>query len=391
MLRSVLHIDIAAFGIAVERVVEPALRERPVVVARRGSSRAVVVTASLEARQWGIHRGMLVESARKRCRELVVLPPNYPLYRKAAGSVLDVVSRYTPVVEPSPYGRFFLDMTGTHRLFGIAQDAGARIQRDIERRLRLEPTVGVATNKLVSRVAAKIIRPDGLCDVFPGNEAPFLSPLRVGLLPRLEVTERLQMEELNIGFIRELMGIPLPDLMMVFGSRGRLLHRHARGIDETPVRPLERAPVVIEERLLEDDSNDRRVLHAGLRRMVERGTGRLHHLGVGPRVMEIRIRYADSVEAVQREPLDRVPPIEGPLFRAARRLFEKICRRRVRVRYLEIQFRDLFRVPRQLELFGEPTMRRKQEGLSETVGRIRARFGTGSVTGAIARTIGSRK
>jgi DNA polymerase-4 len=384
MLRSVLHLDIAAFGIAVERVVDPALRGRPVVVAPVGTSRAVVVTVSLEARLWGIHRGMLLEAAARRCPDLVALPPNQRLYRRATGSVFDIVTRYTPVVEPSPSGRFFLDMTGTHRLFGAVQDAGARIQREIERRLRLEPAVGAATNKLLSRVAAKIMRPDGLCDVFPGGEAAFLEPLEVALLPRLGPEMRHQLDELNLRIIRELAAVPLPELMMVFGSRGRLLYRNARGVDETPVRPVERAPSVIEEELLEEDTNNREVLHAALRRMVERGAGRLRDQGVMARAMEIRIRYADSVEAFRCRPLVRVPPVEARLFDIARRWFDALCTRRIRVRYLEIRFRDLHRMPRQLELFGAGMRdQRRDFSLAQAVDAIRRRFGDGAVTGAL--------
>jgi DNA polymerase-4 len=384
MLRSVLHLDIAAFGIAVERVVDPALRDRPVVVAPAATSRAVVVTASLEARLWGIHRGMLLETAARRCPDLVALPPNQRLYRRATGSVLDIVSRYTPVVEPSPYGRFFLDMTGTHRLFGALQDAGGRIQREIERRLRLEPAVGAATNKLLSRVAAKIMRPDGLCDVFPGGEAPFLEPLEVALLPRLGPDTRHQLEELNLRIIRELTAVPLADLMMVFGSRGRLLYRNARGVDETPVRPVERTPAVIEDELLEEDTNNRDVLHAALRRMVERGTGRMRAQGVMARGIDLRLRYADAVEAFRRRPLVRVPPIETKIFDIARRLFDAICTRRVRVRYLEIGFRDLFRLPRQMELFGADLRdQRREHSLARAVDAIRQRFGAAAVSGAM--------
>ncbi len=383
MFRSVLHLDIAAFGIAVERVVEPRLRGRPVVVAPAGTSRSVVVTASLEARPWGIYRGMPLEAARRRCPDLVVLPPNLGLYRRASGSVLDIISRFTPVVEPTPYGGFFLDMTGTHRLFGATQDAGERIRREIERRLRLDPTVGVATNKLLSRVAAKIIRPEGLCDVFPGSEARFLAPLEVGLLPRLGPAARRQLEELNLRIVREVSAVPLPDLMMVFGSRGRALHRHARGIDETPVRTVERSPAVIEEELLEEDSNDRGVLHAAIRRMVEKGTGRMRRLGVMAGEITLRIRYADSVEASRSRPLAGLPPIEERIFRLARRLFEKICVRRVRVRHLEIRFRSLRRPPRQLELYGEAREQRREFSLARTVDSIRTRFGPGAVSGAI--------
>src|SRR3989442_1492227 len=178
MDRSVLHVDIAAFPVAVERVIDRGLRGRPVVVVPPGSARALVLVVSQEAAREGVRAGMPLRVALRCCPGAMGLHPNEALYRRATGAVLALLGGYSPLVEPAAPGQTFLDLTGTARLFGAAQDAAARIRREIETRLRLKPTVGLATSKLVSRVAARGIRPDGPCDVFPGAEAPFLAPLR---------------------------------------------------------------------------------------------------------------------------------------------------------------------------------------------------------------------
>src|SRR5207245_11454457 len=168
MLRSVLNVDIAAFPIAVERVIDRGLCGRPVLLAPPGSARARVLVVSQEAAREGVRAGMPLPVALRRCPGAAVLHPNEPLYKRATGAVLALLGGYSPLVEPAAPGQTFLDLTGTARLFGAAQDAAARIRREIETRLRLKPTVGLATSKLVSRVAARGVRPGGVGEVLPG-------------------------------------------------------------------------------------------------------------------------------------------------------------------------------------------------------------------------------
>ena len=120
MEREIIHIDIAAFAVAVERVVQPALRERPVVVAPIGASRSVVTALSPEAWQAGIRKGMVLAKAVRRCRDVTVLPPNEPLYARASRAILKILQGFSPMLEPSGYGHAYLDLTGTGRLFGPA-------------------------------------------------------------------------------------------------------------------------------------------------------------------------------------------------------------------------------------------------------------------------------
>src|SRR6266436_6208003 len=217
MLRSVLNVDIAAFPIAVERVIDRGLRGRPVLLAPPGSARAPVLVVSQEAAREGVRAGMPLPVALRRCPGAAVLHPNEALYKRATGAVLALLGGYSPLVEPVALGQTFLDLTGTSRLFGAAQDVAARIRREIEARLRLKPTVGLGTSKLVSRVAARVIRPDGLCDVFPGGEAPFLAPLPVGVLPEARGDARARLEDLAVTRVRDLLALSLPQIRIALG------------------------------------------------------------------------------------------------------------------------------------------------------------------------------
>ena len=182
--RQVLHLDVAGFPVAVERVVDPTLRDRPLVIAPP-VPRARVLFASAEAGREGIQPGMRVDEARRQCRGLVLRPPNDPLYARAGKAVLELTGRFSPVLEPQAHGRIYLDVTGTGRLFGPPIDVAARLRKELIASLRLDAAVGVAANKLVSRVAADVTEPTGLLDIRAGDEAPFLAPLHVARLPQL--------------------------------------------------------------------------------------------------------------------------------------------------------------------------------------------------------------
>jgi DNA polymerase-4 len=404
MDRSILHLDIAAFPVAVERVVDPGLRGRPVAVAPPGSARAPILAVSLEAAHEGVRPGMPVPEALRRCPGLRVLPANEPLYRRAAAAVLGLLGGYSPLVEPAGPGHVFLDLTGTGRLFGAAKDAAARIRREIEARLRLRAAAGVATNKLVSGVAARVIRPDGgLCDVFPGAEAPFLAPLPALLLPAARAPEaRERLEDLSVSRVRDLLALSLPQLRFAFGWRGDRLHRQALGIDDAPVRPPGEAPSVAEEETLAEDSNDEAVVLRAAYRLCERCGARLRRLRARAGRLRLILRYADAVIEGREARLDPPAAADLLLFGAARGLLARVRQRRVRVRWLEARCLDLLRGPRQLDLFGPeafagsrdagdpgaaaagspgaaPLRIGAAETLAEAVDRIRGRFGEGAI------------
>ncbi|HPR88592.1 MAG TPA: DNA polymerase IV, partial [bacterium] len=218
MSRTIIHIDVSDFPVAVERVLEPRLRQRPVAVAVQTASRALVAALSREAAGCGIERGMPLPQARKYCPDLTVLPPNETLYHRATAALLDLLGRFSPVIEPLRFGHAYLDMTGSTRLFGAAIDAAARAQREIHEHLRLEAVAGIASNKLVSKVASDLltrqtaVRP--LCDVHCGEEEHFLSPLPVTCLPGVQLKVRQQLRELNVRLVHDLARIPAEHLQM---------------------------------------------------------------------------------------------------------------------------------------------------------------------------------
>ena len=190
-------------------------------------------------------------------------------------------------------------MAFSFTLEALDSRTAARAGRDVEHSFRLHPTLGVAANKLVSRVAAQVVAPDGdLLEVSQGSEASFLAPLEVGMLPAArsaEIAERLDL--LNVRFVRDVQALAAPQLARALGKEGALLWNQALGVDPTPVRPPERRPRAVAEETLAQETNDSRVLSAHATRLAaELATG-LRARGEGARGLTLDVTYADGYEA----------------------------------------------------------------------------------------------
>ncbi len=381
MPRTIIHIDIGDFPIAVERVLEPRLRQRPVVVAVQTATRSLVAALSREAASQGVQRGMPLPQARKYCRDLTVLPPNEELYTRATTALLGLLGHFSPLIEPLRFGHAYLDMTGSTRLFDGALDAAARAQREIRDRLRLDAVAGVASNKLVSKVASDLLCRQNpaapLYDVHHGEEERFLSPLQVTCLPGVQKEVRDRLQELNVRRVHELALIQAEHLQMLFGRFGLLLFQRARGIDERPVQPARRSPEIVEPLELAEDCNDFDRLRRFTLGLLTRATRRLRQENLYARRLAVEIRYSDYRESSARV---QIPPAQTDeeLLASAAAALEKALLRRVRVRKITLRLGGLAPAGGQLELFA-PAADPKRAALGRALDVIRDRYGENAV------------
>jgi DNA polymerase-4 len=369
-MRDILHLSIPAIAIALARVDDPALRQRPVAVAPLHSERALLQCVSAEGRREGLFPGMPASHARRLCPSLKLLPPDPR--RLASG--------YSPLIEPASQGTFFLDLTGCRRLLGPARDAAARLEREISSRLRLPGTVGVAGSKLVSAIASGYLDKPGVCDVLRGAERSFLGPLPVSSLPGIgKQRETTLLQDLNLRTIGELARLPVPRLRLVFGPFAPLLAQRARGVDPSPVRPPKRTEGISEEAFLEQEENDDAVLLAELCRLVEGCGLRLRRLGKSAGELSLRLTYADGLSEQRRQALQ--PPIDHdlPLCRAAEQLFLAACQRRVRIRGMHLSCGRLSGAGLQLDLFASTAVSPQMASLQNTLDGLRERYGMAAV------------
>jgi len=377
MDRNIIHLHIPSFPIAVARVVRPELRDRPVAVAPPHSERALILSVSAEARQEGIFKGMPLGKAMKFCPGLTVLPPDHDLTAKACRLLAGVVARYTPLWEPSYPGHIYLDVTGTDRLWGRAKDAATRLRREIKEQVQLSGTVGVASNKMVSSIASRLIRSEGILDVDHGREPSFMAPLKVNVLPGIgPVRTRILLEELNITLVRQIVGLDMGSLKLVFGQQAYVIHQRALGIDPTPVFPPSTEPIVAEEATLPQDENDDEKLLGVLYGLVEKCSSQLRSRGLLPRKAGITFRYTDQEEVTRHVQVPKPSFLDFDLYAPLEAAFLKTCRRRVRVRFMKVWFKDFSAPSTQLSFFAfAPHEEKKKAQVIRALDRIRDKHG----------------
>lgn len=380
MVRNIVHLHIPAFAVAVERARRTKLRDRPLIVGSTSSPRGRVVAASFEAYEAGIRRGMPLSRALKQCRGVVVVNPDQQLYSYVSKRIVEKLFSFSPAVEPLRYGHFFVDMSGTKKILGHAVDSALQMRRAVTDDLNLCGTVGIARNKLVSSVAARIIQPgEYICDVPAGSESQFLAPFDVRVLPSVKTVEETLVRDLNVRSVRELASIRLAHLSRLFGADGSSLYKEARGIDESPVRPPTKEPSVLVEDSLPEDTNDDGALLRVLYRLTEQAAETLRQRAVFPRAATVYLRYSDQFDATRTASIDSRSNLDSVLFRSVEDLFFKVCSRRQRVRYVSIEFTRLTRRERQMSFFAKERLDTGEQ-VSTAVQLIRNRFGSSAIS-----------
>ena len=378
--RHIACLDVPDFYAALEELRKPELRKRPLVLAEPGP-RAVVQGINPTARSEGLREGMLLNQAQRLCRRLQVIPPDYRFYRERHQNIVLELDRYSPLVEGTLPGHYFIDLTGTERLWGPSPDVACRMERHLAQGMRLHARVGIARNKLVSQVAATCITAGDMGLIFPGAETSFLDPLPVTFLPGVGSKTASRLADFNIQSVGQLAGLGPDALTGVFGNAGHRLSRIARGIDPTPVVPSQYMAKLSIVRTLDRDEIDRDRLEAFLFQQVEEAGWNLRCHNRFPRHFSLEIRYADGVSARCRHQLPPVTVhVDLRLFSMVLPFFRQLFHRRVAVRRMALELFDFSMPMRQMSLFPwEEASFQEDQRLQKALDGIRTRFGRSAV------------
>src|SRR4051794_32278283 len=280
-VRTILHVDLDAFFASVEQRDRPELRGKPVIVGGGGpDQRGVVSAASYEARVFGVHSAMPLRTAGALCPQGVFLPVDGPKYQAVSHEVMAVLRRFTPLVEPISIDEAFLDVTASEALFGDGETIGRRIKEEVSGSVGLTISVGVATTKLVAKIASDLQKPDGLVVVPLGAEAAFLAPLEVRRLWGIGAKTATVLREDGVRTIGDLAELPQDLLVRRFGKMGAVLRDRARGIDPDQVEGRDPAKSIGHEHTFDLDTSDRDQIERTLLAMSEGVAGRLRDSGV---------------------------------------------------------------------------------------------------------------
>jgi DNA polymerase-4 len=288
------HLDLDAFFAAVEELETPELAGRPLVVGGDPHGRGVVATANYAARRFGVGSAMSCAEALRRCPQAVFVPPRMSLYRDYSHEVWSIVRNVVPTVEEAGIDEGYLDLGEVAPDFDDARALAEAVQAVVRARTRLSCSIGLATSKVVAKVASDRHKPGGLTVVRPGREAAFLAPFPVRTLPGVGPRAEERLVEAGIETIGQLGKLDDDALRRLApGKTGRLIRDRARGIDTRRLEVSTERISISHEETFPRDLDDRELLHDELRRMADRLAAHLRDRQQAARTVTTKLRYPD--------------------------------------------------------------------------------------------------
>ena len=387
MVRKVLHFDLDAFYCAVEELRHPELKGVPFAVGGRPESRGVVSSCSYAARGFGIRSAMGMAQAVRLCPELRVLPPDMGEYGRFSGRVMEMLHCVTPLVEQLSIDEAFLEVTERPE---YASELARTLQRQVEESLGLPSSLGVATNKLVAKIATDVGKaavqtgdyPRAVQVVPPGREAEFLAPLPVDALWGVGPRTRERLEALGIHKVGDVLGASAEELAQQFGKLGRDLQRQAQGIDQRPVVREREAKSISQETTFAQDVVDTETLRRALHQQSGQVAARLRRGGLAARTVSLKLRWTDFTTQTRQTTPSHPVDDEEEIYRFAIDLLASNRPEGAAVRLIGVGCSGLVPAVRQMSIFdmaADPEARAKEDQLNEAVKGLRERFGADAI------------
>jgi DNA polymerase-4 len=382
-------LDLDTFFVSVERVLDPELEGRPVIVGGKPGQRGVVTACSYEVRRFGVRSGMsLTEAARLAPDDAVFIPTSSGVYGDYSTKVREIAARYTPVIQIASVDELYMDWAGCERLYKSRRDrsddetierAVREMTSSIQSELGLPSSAGIAVSRSMAKVASGLAKPAGVLLVPAGTEASMLAPLPVRKLPGIGPVAERKLADISIFTLGQIQTALPEELERVFGAWAGAVRRGARGEGSSDLsrdRPAFRehdldgdsVGSISNERTFREDVGDPRVLDGQLCALCERVSWRARKRGVKARTVTLKLRYADFQTLTRSK---TVPPTssEFEIYPIVKDLFTTARTRKTPVRLLGVALSKLGHFNEQFELFG-PDQRR-----NDAVDAIRKKFG----------------
>ena len=370
--RCIAHLDMDAFYASVEQLRDPRLRGKPVVVGGAGP-RGVVAAASYEARRFGVRSAMPGGAARRLCPQAIFLPPDFEAYRRFSALVFEVLARHTPVIEPLSLDEAFLDLSANPDAREYRERTARQIKSEVLAATGgLTSSIGVATCKVVAKVASDYRKPDGLVVVPPGEEAAFLATQPLRVLPGLGPAAEQRLAGLGLRTVGDLARLPHELLVARLGNQGPALQALALGVDPRPVTVPGAPKSISREVTFDQDVSDVEYLRRQLRVLAQDVTRSLRRQGLWARTVRLKLRFAGFETHTFQATLENPTDLDDEFLRTADRLLREALPQPRPVRLCGIGATGIGDSV-QADLFD--TRRARSRTLDATLDQLRDRFG----------------
>ncbi|KRE60705.1 DNA polymerase IV [Arthrobacter sp. Soil736] len=337
---SIMHVDMDAFFVSVELRGRPELRGKPVIVGYP-AGRSVVLSASYEARAFGVKSAMPMVVAHRMCPQAVIIEPRHKLYYKVSGQLMSIFESITELVEPLSVDEAFLDVGGAIRRLGPPLQIGELIRTRVSKELGITASVGIAASKFVAKIASTRCKPDGILLIRPEQTVPYLHSLPVNALWGVGAKTADVLARMGIRTVADVAATPVSSLKKVLGASGEHVHRLAWGIDPRVVTPVRLEKSIGAEETFAVDTADDALLHRELLRLCHRTAERLRASGLVARTVALKLRYADFSTVTRSRTVHAPLDSAQLLYAVAVQLLESLGDRSMTVRLVGVRAEHL--------------------------------------------------
>lgn len=377
-----LCIDLDAFFVSVERVLNPSLKDKPVVVGGLPGTRGVVASASYEARRFGIKSGMPISRAYRLCPKAIFIMPNYTIYEEFSQKFKEILYNYSPIVEMVSIDEAFIDVKGSERLFGPPLKLAQNLKQEIKNSLKLPCSIGIGRRRVIAKIACDLSKPDGLLVVEPEQEREFLFPLRVDVLPGVGPKTLEVLKNLNINTVGEFFNAPDWVLEIAVGKGYRVIKSFLSGGD---YRILHGMKSMSQETTFKEDTKNLGLITTSFYGLLESLCQRLRENNLGARLCTIKMRFSDFKTITRRVKLSSGVNSQQSIYGICLPVIKDILKENKRVRLIGVSLSNFLYNGFQPSIFfkEENRLNRFNYGLD----RVRVRFGLNSIFPARTLTI----
>jgi DNA polymerase-4 len=376
---SILHVDMDAFYALASLLSRPELKGTPVIIAG-GGNRGVVLSATYEARAFGVAAAMPIARARRLCPQATVVAPDYARYERISRAIMAVFSSVTPIVEPLSLDEAFLDVSGARRRLGTPRQIAQGIRDTIADEQGITCSVGVASTKFIAKLASGLAKPDGLLVVPVAEVVSFLHQLPVGALWGVGDRTEEALQRLGLHTVADIAHTPVDTLRRALGDNvGPALHALAWGRDTRSVVPTRRERSIGADETFSFDVDDPAYIHRELLKLSERTAARVRAAGMVGRTISIKVRFSDFATITRSKTLRDPTDVSRDIYATARALFDGLGLQRARLRLVGVRMEGLMdsdQAPIQ-GLLDEPE--HGWRDADRAVDQASARFGAGAV------------
>ena len=383
--RTILHMDLDSFFVSVERLKDPSLLGKPVIVGGVGH-RGVVSSCSYEARKFGVHSAMPGGKAHQLCPHGIFLPGDSAAYSKYSRMVTQIIADSAPLFEKASIDEFYVDLTGMDKYFG-SYKWSSELRQKIIKETGLPISFGLSINKMLAKMATNDAKPNGQLMIERGKEQDFLDPKPVGKIPFVGEKLEESLKRMNIHTVYDLRMMPIENLIKIFGKTGTMLWNRARGMSTSPVANFREEKSVSVERTFDTDTIDIDFLQSALFVLTEKLSYDLRKLNRLTSCITVKVRYYDFTTTSRQHTVDYSLSSKY-LIETSASLFKELYEKGRPVRLIGVRFSQLINSSMQFDLFND---RAEENSLYKAIDAVKGKYGTNKLVLARGIDLGNVK